>query len=94
VTPDKARSIYLKAVRQVAPDADLMAVRAGADVRYVCQMDPQRFRRFAARLSQLAGFEVHLDDADADSLRTINDAVPFLVNEYSRLTLLGLHHVG
>ena len=94
MTPDKARTIYLKAVRKVAPTADLDAVRAGADVRYVCQLDPERFRRFVAKLSDLAGFEMHLDDADADSLRTINEAVPFLVNESSRLTLLGLHAVG
>jgi hypothetical protein len=46
------------------------------------------------RLSELAGFEVHLDDADADSLRTIDDAVRFLVNESSRLTLLGQHTAG
>jgi hypothetical protein len=94
VTPDKARTIYLKAVRKVAPDADLAAVRAGADVRYVCHLDPKRFQRFVAKLSDLAGFEVHLDDADADSLRTIDDAVRFLVNESSRITLLGLHHAG
>ena len=94
MTPDKARTIYLKAVRKVAPDADLEAVRAGADVRYVCHLDPARFCSFVGRLSELAGFEVHLDDADADSLRTIDDAVRFLVNESSRLTLLGLHTAG
>lgn len=94
VTPDKARTMYLKAVRKVAPDADLAAVRAGADVRYVCQLDPQRFRLLVDRLSDLAGFEVHYDDADADSLRTVDDAVRFLVNESSRITLLGLHHAG
>ena len=94
MTPDKARAIYLKAVRKVAPDADLEAVRAGADIRYVCHLDPQRFRRFVGKLSDLAGFEMHLDDADADSLRTIDDATRFLVNESSRLTLLGLHTAG
>jgi hypothetical protein len=94
VTPDQARATYLKAVRAVAPEADLAAVRAGADVRYVCRLDQERFRRFVTTLSDLAGFEVHLDDADADSLWTIHDGVRFLVNESSRISLLGLHPVG
>ena len=38
--------------------------------------------------------EFYADDADADSLWTIHEGVRFLVNESSRITLLGLHPVG
>ena len=87
------RVLELPFREQLLACRDLL-VESGADVRYVCHLDPKRFQRFVAKLSDLAGFEVHLDDADADSLRTIDDAVRFLVNESSRITLLGLHHAG
>ena len=94
MSPEEARPLYLGVLREVCPAADVAAVRAGADVRTACRMGVGRFREMVDLLSERAGFPVHYDDADADSLLTLLGAVDFLVAESARVSLLGLDRVG
>lgn len=94
MSPEEARTLYLGVLREVCPAADFVAIRAGADVRTACPMGVGRFREMVKLLSEHAGFRVHYDDADADSLLTLDGAVDFLVAESARISLLGLDWVG
>jgi hypothetical protein len=89
--PAEARRLYLRALLTVAPDADLMAVTSGADV---CHLDQRQLRQLVDVIAHRTGLPLHHDDADADCLSTIDEAVPFLVHESARVRLLGLQHVG
>ena len=80
--PDEARELLEQSLRGVVPDADLTG------------MGVARFREMVELLSERAGFPVHYDDADADSLLTLLGAVDFLVAESARVSLLGLDRVG
>ena len=93
MTPDEARRIYLGALLTVAPESNLVAVTAGVDVRRACHLDQRQLRRL---VDVIAGHRapLHHDDADADCLATIDEAIPFLVNESARVRLLGLERVG
>lgn len=93
LTPETARRLYLSALSEVAPDADLAAVRAGFDVRLALRLDEARFRLFLEHLGRGAGFELHYDDADADCLRTLGGGTRFLVDESARVRLLGMQRV-
>ena len=90
MTPHEARVLFLEVLREVAPDADLDAVAHGADVRHACGLDAPRFRRVMDRLGRRTGLRLHHDDADADCLLTLEQAVPFLLNELARRELLDL----
>lgn len=94
MSPEEARTLYLGVLREVCPAADFVAIRAGSDVRAACPMGVGRFREMVELLSEEAGFPVHYDDADADSLLTLDGAVDFLVAESARISLLGLDGVG
>lgn len=94
MTPAETRRIYLRALLAVAPAADLLAVTAGADVRRVCHLDQRQLRLLVDVIARRTGLPLHHDDADADCLVTIDEAVPFLVHESARVRLLGLEHVG
>ena len=94
MTPDEARRIYLGALLTVAPESNLVAVTAGGR-RAAClpprpapAPPPRRRDRGPHRAA------AHHDDADADCLATIDEAIPFLVNESARVRLLGLERVG
>jgi hypothetical protein len=94
MTPDQARRLYLGALLTVAPEADLGTVTAGADVRRACRLGRLDYQRFVDEVGRRARLPLRHDDADADALRTLAEAVPFLVNESARVRLLGLEFVG
>jgi hypothetical protein len=94
MTPDEARRIYLGALLTVAPESNLVAVTAGVDVRRACHLDQRQLRRLVDVIAGRTGLPLHHDDADADCLATIDEAIPFLVNESARVRLLGLERVG
>jgi hypothetical protein len=94
MTPDEARRLYLGALLTVQPGADLLPVVAGADVRRACHLDAARFRGFVDEVGRRARLPLRHDDADADFLVTLDEALPFLVNESARVRLLGLQQVG
>ncbi|HEY7719894.1 MAG TPA: hypothetical protein VH915_14120 [Pedococcus sp.] len=94
MTPDEARRLYLGALLAVEPGADLVPVVAGASVRRSCHLDAARFRSFVDEVGRRARLPLRHDDADADCLATLDEAIPFLVNEAARVRLLGLQQVG
>jgi hypothetical protein len=94
MTPDEARRLYLGALLAVAPEADLVPVVAGADVRRACRLDHGGYRSFVDEVGRRARLPLRHDDADADCLVTLDEAIPFLVNEAARVRLLGLQQVG
>lgn len=77
MTPDEAKDILATTLREIVPDADLAVLPGDADLRAAFELDSLDFVEVVERLARRAGFRI--EDDDAESLRTPDSAVAFLV---------------
>jgi len=78
MTPEQARSIVRALLHEMAPDADLDGVVAGATFQETLGLDSLDFLTFVDRLHERTGIEIL--ERDYPLLLTIDDCVSFLVS--------------
>jgi acyl carrier protein len=76
VTPDEIRSAVLRALGDVAPEADLAALRPDADLRDTLDLDSMDFLNVVIALHRTLGVDV--PETDYPKLATLAGAVAYL----------------
>lgn len=82
VTTDQARDIVARAIRRIAPEADLQGVPEDADLRQRFELDSLDFLSFVELLSKDTG--VRIDEEDYTDLVTLAGFTAFLNRAASR----------
>jgi acyl carrier protein len=77
VNADRIRSAVLVALGDVAPEADLAALSADAELRDALDLDSMDFLRFVQGIATATGVEV--PEQDYAQLATLEGAVAYLV---------------
>lgn len=75
-THEQAHQLVLRALAEIAPDADLGAITDDSDLRDELELDSLDFMAFVERLTASSGARVGEDDYDA--FRTVAGGVRFL----------------
>lgn len=73
---EEADRLVRTALHEVAPEADVQNLPAGADLRDELSLDSLDFLQLVERLS--AGSGIRIDEDDYPRLSTLGDAVAFL----------------
>lgn len=73
---ERARAALLQAIGEIAPDANLTALRGDAPLRETLDLDSMDFLRVVARIGELLGIDVPA--AETDRLATLDGAVAWL----------------
>jgi len=76
MTPERIRAAVLAALGDVAPEADLAALRPDAELREVLDLDSMDFLGFVQRIAAATGVEV--PEADYAQLATLGGCVDYL----------------
>jgi acyl carrier protein len=76
MTEPDARALVLRCLGDIAPEADLAALPAGADLRETLDLDSMDFFNLVAALADGSGAVI--PDADARQLTTLDGAVGYL----------------
>jgi acyl carrier protein len=76
VTAEEVRSAVLRALSEVAPEADAAALRPDVDLREQLDIDSMDFLNFVIGIHERTG--VDIPEADYGSLRTLDDLVDYL----------------
>ncbi|HEX8966657.1 MAG TPA: acyl carrier protein [Chloroflexota bacterium] len=73
---DSARAVVLRALRQIAPEADLAALDANQDLREQLDIDSVDFLNFVVALHRELG--VDIPEADYAKVRTLDGCIRYL----------------
>jgi acyl carrier protein len=76
VSPDDARSLLLRSITEIAPDADPASLPPEEDIREALDLDSMDMLNLVAALSDAIGTDI--PDADVPRLTTIGGAVEYL----------------
>jgi acyl carrier protein len=76
MTAADARSLMLRCLGEIAPDADLATLAGDADVRTALDLDSMDMFNLMTMLSEQAGIDI--PDHDAGRLVTVDGAVAYL----------------
>jgi acyl carrier protein len=76
MTPEQAEAMVRAVLHEVAPDADLDAIRDDADLRETLELDSLDFLQVVELLSERSGQRI--DEEDYPRLRTLGSAVHWL----------------
>ena len=76
MTPEQAEQMVRAVLHEVAPDADLDALRDDADLREALELDSLDFLQVVELLSERSGLRI--DEEDYARLRTLGTAVHWL----------------
>jgi len=77
ITPEEARSIVVRAVRKIVPDADVEGLPEDADLRRTFELDSLDFLSFVELLVGDSG--VRIDEDDYPELTTTAGCADLLV---------------
>lgn len=77
ITPDEARGMVVRAVRNIVPDADVEALAPEADLRRTFELDSLDFLSFVELLVTDSG--VRIDEDDYPELTTTAGCTDLLV---------------
>jgi len=77
MNPDAARTIVLRNLAEIAPDADLASLPADADLREALDLDSMDMFNLVAAISEESG--VDIPDRDVGRLTSLDAAVGYLV---------------
>jgi acyl carrier protein len=78
VTPDDARAAIVHVLGQIAPEADLTAIPADADLSEELDLDSMDFLNFVTGLLEVTGVDV--PERDYPSFQTLERGVQYLVD--------------
>ncbi len=73
---DDIQKAVLKALGDVAPDADLKSLGPDKDIRDTLDIDSMDFLNFVVALKKALGVEV--PEADYEKIRTLSDCIAYL----------------
>ena len=76
MTADEIRRKVLSLLGEIAPEADLTAIRSDRDLRPQVDIDSFDLLRLMVRLHETFGVDV--PEADYQRMRTLDDAVAYL----------------
>lgn len=76
MSPDDARSLVLRCLAEVAPDADTGALDPADDMRVALDLDSMDMLNLVTAVSEESGIEI--PDADVKRLTTLAGAVAYL----------------
>jgi len=76
VTREEIRAAVLAALAEIAPEADLERVAAGAELREVLDLDSMDFLRFLQALAEATGIEV--PESEVSKLATLGGCIDYL----------------
>jgi acyl carrier protein len=79
MTADTARSLVLRCLSEIAPDADLDALAGDADLRETLDLDSMDMFNLVAAIAEEGGVEI--PDRDAGRLTTLDGAVGYLAGD-------------
>lgn len=78
MTRDEAADLVRRALREIAPEANLSALPTGADLRAELDLDSMDFLNFLTALHEATGIDV--PESEARQLATLEGAVAFLTS--------------
>ena len=76
MTRDEIRATVLRALGEIAPEAELGRLAASAELREVLDLDSMDFLGFVQRLAQATGVEV--PESDYSKLATLQGCLDYL----------------
>ncbi|MEZ5830526.1 MAG: acyl carrier protein [Dongiaceae bacterium] len=81
MTPDDVKTILFEEIGNIAPEADLSALRPEADLREELDIDSIGFLNLIIALGQRLG--INVPEKDYSRLGTVNSAVAYLTKSIS-----------
>ena len=77
----EAKSLILRTLRRIAPEADLESLEPDVELREQLDIDSMDFLNFVIGLHEATGFDI--PEADYERLETLESAIEYLVRKVS-----------